>query len=142
MRLNRLRQVSWPKPPQDDPGFAREEDWLRCQLLFERHGRARDLDLSRGETYASYFSVETLAAWHAWCAALNLAGSYLDPNLSDLDWWIRCANKRSPNFEYVPHGETPAFRNYVQLGEGPIWIDRDEAWMLPHKYRLMIEGAT
>ncbi len=141
MKFKQLRQESWMRPPQDEPEFARQEDWLRCRLLFERHGRASNLDLSRGEAYASFSSVETRAAWDAWCAALNLAGSHLDPNLSDIDWWTRCANKRSPNFEYVPPGAEPVFQNYAQLGEGPIRIDREEAWMLPLKYRAMLEGA-
>lgn len=93
MRFGRL-QIDWQSHPKEDPALAREKDRMLCQRLFERHGLARGLDLTQGEEYGSYTDEKTSAAWMAWCAALNVVNSYLDPNLSYEDWFISCAQKR------------------------------------------------
>lgn len=75
---------------------VREQDRLRCQQLFETHCVNRGLSLRYDQEIGSYVSGETREAWIAWCAAIGLP-MYLKPGLSDVDWWVACADRRPPN---------------------------------------------
>jgi hypothetical protein len=138
MNVSQSRNAEPITLPQDAPLLARDEDRLRCKLLFERHGHEQGLDLSQRAEYGSYISEKTCAAWSAWCVALGLP-SYLNPNLLLGDWWAACAEKRPPNNQIVEFGQKPDLDHYVQLADGPIWIDKNEVWMLPRSYRERIE---
>ncbi|MEM5367920.1 hypothetical protein V4C53_18010 [Paraburkholderia azotifigens] len=122
-----------------EPLEDRDQDRQRCQQLFEAHCAQRGLSVRHGQEFGSYVSGKTQAAWMAWCAAIGLP-SYLNPQLSDVDWWIACVEKVSPISMYLKPGVRPLDSRYVELGNTGVWVMKEHAWMLSHEARQSIEG--